>query len=218
MNIYLIRHARQASTLCNVNVSLSEAGESQARLLAKRLEHYSIDAIYSSDLLRAVETAGIINKHLIKTAGRRCPYVISKSLREFDYGELEGIENDEVKKQYHEFFKERDKFERDLTFPGGECGQQVFERAYQELLGVTDEKYQNIAVVTHGGTIRSLLTGLLGLDQAKKLLFGLTLENCSITQLYYNKHNKRFYLERFNDFAHLEGHQELLRRNWTKEN
>ena len=57
MRIYLIRHGRQESPLCNVNVSLSPEGREQARLLGKRLLEENIGEIWSSDLLRAMETA-----------------------------------------------------------------------------------------------------------------------------------------------------------------
>ena len=66
MNIYLIRHGRQNSRLCNVDVELSKEGREQADLLGKRLEKYDIDAVYSSQLIRAKETADIINSHLNK--------------------------------------------------------------------------------------------------------------------------------------------------------
>ena len=62
MVIYLIRHARQNSTDCNVNVPLSAEGRKQAELLGKRMNKYKIDALYSSDLIRAVETAKIAFK------------------------------------------------------------------------------------------------------------------------------------------------------------
>ena len=64
MKLYLIRHGRQDSPLCNVDVPLCEAGCRQAQLLGKRLEQYQIDALYSSALIRAVQTAEIINEHL----------------------------------------------------------------------------------------------------------------------------------------------------------
>ena len=57
MIFYLIRHGRQNSSDCNVNVPLADAGIKQAKLLGKRLRNYSIDAVYCSDLIRAKQTA-----------------------------------------------------------------------------------------------------------------------------------------------------------------
>ena len=61
MKLYLIRHGRQNSRLCNVNVDLCEEGYRQAALLGERLFPKKIQAVYSSDLLRAVETAQAAN-------------------------------------------------------------------------------------------------------------------------------------------------------------
>lgn len=207
-NIYLIRHARQSSALCNVNVDLSDIGKIQADLLGKRLSEYEIDALYSSDLTRAVETADIVNRHL------HLEHLIREGIREIDFGDLEGNTEDYNNEHFKEFKKDRAKLLEDLAFPNGECGLDVYKRAIPVIDEIKVGQSKNIVVVTHGGTIRSLLAGILGLDQSKKLLFALSLENCSITQLHYNVKQDRFYLERFNDYAHLESHPECLRKNW----
>lgn len=214
MRLFLIRHGRQDSTLCNVDVSLSEEGREQAKLLGKRLVQYSIDAIYTSDLHRAVETGQILKEILEENSSHQYELNVRKEIREIDFGELEGIENKEVKLRYSEFFKERDRWEEDLPYPGGECGQEVYTRASKVVEELLQTKYQQVALVMHGGTIRSLVAGIVGLDQAKKLVFGKTLENTSITEIRYDSMYKRFTLERFNDFAHLEGRPDLLRESW----
>lgn len=208
MNIYLIRHARQNSKLCNVNVSLSDTGRRQAHLLAERLKDYKIDAIYSSHYYRAKETASIMTSMLL------VPHIIRKDLREIDYGDLEGNSDAYNKEHFHEFFEKRDTLEQDIMFPHGENGQQVFERSFRVLKEIICTDYENVAIVTHGGTIRSLVAGILGLDQKNKLLLGLSLENTSITKLCYNKRKDRFYLEQFNEYGHLEKDPSLLRKNW----
>lgn len=208
MKLYLIRHARQSSTLCNVNVDLSEIGRKQADFLGKRLAHYEIDALYSSDLIRAVKTAEIANQYLNLELNKR------DDIREIDFGDLHGNSDDYNNEHFKEFKEERAKLQYDIPFPNGECGKDVWYRASKVIHEIKNSNANNIAMVTHGGTIRSLLTGFLGLDQSQKLLFAISLENCSITELNYNKKEDRFYLERFNDYAHLEGHPECLRRNW----
>ena len=62
MNIYLIRHGRQNSKRCNVDVELSPEGREQAEITGRRLQDYGIEAVYSSNLKRAVETADLINQ------------------------------------------------------------------------------------------------------------------------------------------------------------
>lgn len=208
MNIYLIRHARQSSTLCNVNVDLSQHGRDQADLLGRRLKNYKIDTLYSSHLIRAIETAQIVNKYL------KVEHKIREDIREISFGDLEGYSDEYNKEHFGDFLRERASLENDIPFPNGESGQDVFIRAKRVMDEIVKSKAKNVAVVTHGGTIRSLLAGLLGMDQSKKLLFAVSLENCSITQLIYNEENKTFYLQRFNDYAHLEQNDKLLRKNW----
>lgn len=215
MKLYLIRHGRQDSTLCNVDVTLAEEGREQARLLGQRLQAYPIDAIYSSNLLRARETAEIIGAELKKSRPDLAWKVqVREGIREIEYGELQGIENKEVKIKYRSFFEERDRLEADLPFPGGECGQEVYARTKAVIDEIVQSKEEHVVLVMHGGTIRSILCGLLGLGQQKKLLFAKDLENCSITELLYDRGKQRFYLERLNDYAHLEQTPRLLRRNW----
>ena len=94
----------------------------------------------------------------------------------------------------------------------------VLERLLPVVKEWIEKPYQNIAVVSHGGLIRILLCALFGGDFAKRLQFGGSLENCSITELYYDESKKGFYLNRFNDYAHLEERPELLRSHFLAPN
>ncbi len=216
MRIYLIRHGRQNSTLCNVDVALSKEGREQAVMVAERIAKYGIDAIYASTLIRAKETAEHIKQELVKRNQfpKEQPIEIRRDLREIDFGSLEGNENRDIPVLFKEFMEKRDELTKDLCFPEGECGQQVFERSIRIMQEIVTSGHDKVAVVTHGGVIRSLLTGILGMDQAKKLLFCKNLENCSITELYYREEKKRFYVERVNDYAHIENCPHLLRKGW----
>ena len=49
-------------------------------------------------------------------------------------------------------------------------------------------------------------------------MFGTSLENCSITQLHYDEEKNGFYLDRFNDYAHLEQDESLMRSNFVQPN
>lgn len=207
VNLYLIRHGRQNSTLCNVDVGLSREGELQAELLRDRICNYSIDALYSSNLVRAIQTAEILNQRL------QLSHNIKEELKEISFGDLEGKTEEYVNEHYREFKEEQYKLLEDLPYPGGENGTSVYERAMPVVQEIVQSGKRNIAMVTHGGTIRVLMAALFGKNQAKRFLFGVSLENTSITHLVYNPNYDRFYLERFNDSAHLEGHPELLRKS-----
>ena len=64
------------------------------------------------------------------------------------------------------------------------------------------------------GTDKAIVAGILGMDFAKKSMFGKNMENTSITELDYDTDSEMFTLERFNDYTHLEGKPELLRSSW----
>lgn len=236
MNIYLIRHGRQSSSACNVDVPLADAGRRQAERLGKRLSRYPLDALYSSHLIRAVETAKIAcadRKELIDTLQ------IRSGIAEMGFGELTGKPDPEVKRFYKDYYKEQYRLfqegrmavgsaldevneligeffvpPEEMWYPGGENGAMVLQRAIPVIREWIDSGKEHIAVVTHGGFIRVLLCAIFGGDFAKRLMFGTSLENCSITQIHYDPELHGFFLDRFNDYAHLEGEAELMRGIW----
>lgn len=212
MRLYLIRHGRQKNRLCNSNVELSPEGRRQAALVAGRLQRYGVQALYSSQLIRAVETAQIINEVL------QVPYQAKAGLQEIYFGVLENRSDEENHRDYAAFFAEFDTLSQDIPYPGGECGADVYRRgmsALQEIIAEAEQQgYEQVAIVTHGVWIRSMIAGLIGRDFTVKSLVGKQLENVSITELLYIPEKKRFVLERLNDYAHLEEEPELLRSAW----
>lgn len=214
IKIYFLRHGRQDSILCNVDVSLSKEGRMQADLVGKRLKNFGIQALYTSDMLRAIETGEEINKYL------KVPAKVYRNLREIEFGDLEGLTDEELHSKYADFYKERDKFEEDIPFPGGENGAECFERMMSSIMDIIGEckenNYDTIAIVSHGGALRCFMAGILGMDMAKRLQFVKTMENCSITEIDYDEKRNRFYIERVNDYNHLEENEDLLRKNFKK--
>ena len=208
VNLYLIRHGKQNSTLCNVDAELSSDGILQTELVRDRLIGYQIDALYSSNMLRAKQTAQIINEYF------HCPMEIREELREISFGLMEGNTEEYNDIQFKKFKQEQKKLIDDMPYPEGENGTSVYERAMPVIQQIAQSGKKNIAIITHGGTIRVLLAALFGKNQAKRLLFGVSLENTGITQLVYSSRYDRFYLQRFNDYAHLEASPELRQSDW----
>ena len=187
MRIYLVRHARQCSPLCNVNVELAPEGVQQAELLAARMKEWNfVDAIYSSALLRAVQTAKILGGAL----GME-PKPGDAAVNEIEFGELTGLSDREIDARYGAFMEQR--------------------RAYPFLLEVAESGQEHAVIVTHGGTIRAILAGVLHMEQRYRLALTKTLENTSVTILEYNRERNWFTVETVNDYAHLSGHPNLLR-------
>lgn len=242
MILYFIRHGRQNSTDCNVDVPLDAVGRRQAELLGMRMRSYPIDAVYTSDLIRARQTAQIAfadRKELLEHM------TVSPDLAEVDFGTLTGKPDAEVKAFYQEYYQEQlDLFAEgriqtgnaldevnqyvgdffvpieEIWYPEGEDGPSVLNRVMPLVRQWISEDKESIAIVTHGGVIRILLTALIGGDFAKRLMFGTSLENCSITQLHYDPEKHGFFLDRFNDYAHLEFEQDpsLLRSHFVLPN
>ena len=209
MKLYLIRHGRQCSKLCNVDVDLSEEGYRQASLLGERLFHENIQVVYSSNLLRAVETAQAANLYW------NVEHIIRPELREISFGDMEGMTDEAIAVKSQAFKERQNRMEEDIPYPGGECASDVVRRAEPVFMEMVRSGYERIAVVTHGGVIRSMTAHYLGIPMAKWRLLGSSLENCSITELCWNRETGRFLMERFNDYAHLQTHPELLRNAWV---
>jgi probable phosphoglycerate mutase len=162
--LYLVRHGATQLTAedrfaGDIGVDLSADGRSQAERLAVRVRDHSISAIYSSPLLRAVETARII------ATGCGLEPRLSDGLREIHHGHWEGLTRQEVETG---FAAEYAAWEEDpFTFApeGGESGVSVLARALPALREiVVRQAGLNVLAVSHKATIRLLLSSLLGFD------------------------------------------------------
>lgn len=203
MNIYLIRHGEKTEDDKNhASLELTEKGFHQADLLGRRLTKYSIARIYSSDMTRAIQTAQTINQylgvHIITNAG----------LREIRMGACDTMGWPYLVERYPEFMEEFSRHDADIPYPpDGECGRDVWQRAGQVIRDITMTGLDNVAVVTHGGVIRILLSGFLGLGQERRFYIGEPLMNCSISIIKYDERRQCFYVHSINDYAHLEDDQ-----------
>lgn len=199
MNIYLIRHGEKQEGLLNLDkLELTERGIMQANHLGTRLKRYNIEKIYSSDMVRAIQTSKEINKYL------NVDIVIEHELREIDMGEYIKKDWGYIEKTYPDFAKEFIKHTSDVAYPDGECGKEVWMRAKKVIKKIINSGLENVAVIAHGGMIRVLISGFLEIQQERRFYFGSPLEFCSITLIKYDKKTKKFYIHYFNDYSHLE--------------
>jgi probable phosphoglycerate mutase len=128
---------------------LNDTGRAQARALADELAAERIDAIYTSDLARARETAELIAER----AG--VPFVLEPQLREVDVGEWQGLTRPEIEERFPEGM--RNWHEHGHGWESGETYEQLAERVLEALERIVrrhpDER---VVVVGHGGTIRAI--------------------------------------------------------------
>ena len=163
---YLVRHGEtewnlQGRIQGHIDVPLYPLGRKKVQAQANSLADLSFAAVYSSDLSRTVETAQI----LVNDAD--VSVQTNPTLREFSYGQWEGLTLEEVQARDPEDFALRFR-QRDVEFsaPGGESTIQLLRRVrrfYVKAASVHGPE-ENLLVVAHGGSIRALTLCLLGLS------------------------------------------------------
>lgn len=160
MRFYFVRHGESEANVLRVvsnrgsRHGLTGNGREQAHLLADRFANVPIKAMYSSPLLRAVETAGILANRL------GVSWDVADALREFDCGDIEG-KSDAASWDRHSALLDRwflqNRFEE--RFEGGESFEDILARFAPliERLGCEHGKNDvNLLLVGHGGVYRSM--------------------------------------------------------------
>ncbi len=164
MKVLLIRHGESIGNAMGIHQGqkndfpLNEMGKKQANFLKKRLEDVKIDAVYSSDLVRANETAEFISQP------RNLTTITDKRLRERDFGVIG--EAKDIMKAWNNYLKEqinKGVDSREVTPINGESDKDHFDRvsSFFEDLKKNHKKDNTIAVVAHGGTNKVAL-GVIG--------------------------------------------------------
>jgi broad specificity phosphatase PhoE len=123
---------------------LNETGRAQSHALADELEDLPVDAVYSSDLARALETARIVADRL------GLPVTPLHDLREKNFGTWEGLTDEEVFRRFPEA--------RSGHWGDGETPDELSERVLRALRRIAAEHPDgHVLVVAHGGPLRALL-------------------------------------------------------------
>ena len=193
--IILVRHGETDYNLERrmqgwLDIPLNASGRSQAQVAATKLQSVKIDAIYTSDLKRAYETAQTIAELVRQTL------TSTPALRERDMGIFAGWawenEHDPVKDQlWQEFEEARNNEDLAWNKHGGESVGQMSKRIKVFMQSLhTHHSDQTIVVVTHGGTINRILEQYQ-IKPAKEGFRAIT--NASILTLH--KHPKGYQLQ-----------------------
>ncbi|WP_206810627.1 histidine phosphatase family protein [Paradesulfitobacterium ferrireducens] len=140
---------------------LTERGLNQAKRLASRLKQEGIQYLYASDRPRALATAEVIRTEIGLTA----PVLPAPQFRELSFGEWEGKVWAELRESYTDIFAVWDKSPYLVQIPGGETMPVVAERAWDYLKALIKKHAgETICIVTHGLTLKLLVTKALGFD------------------------------------------------------
>lgn len=178
--LILIRHGESTYNLerrytGQSDIPLTEKGVAQAKITAEYiLKNYSIDAVYSSDLSRAVETARPVFEPLGLTV-RTDP-----RLREIHAGIWQGMLFADVEKTYPEEYANYKKNRATARTLGGEGMADVLERTYAAIVDIAKKNDgKTVLVSLHNGPLMALQIPLFGrsFDEIKSVF------NNSITEL-----------------------------------
>lgn len=163
MKLYMVRHGQSETNLSRKytgwsQVNLTAQGYEDARKAGRFLQNISFDRVYSSDLIRAVETA--------KTALPGCEPIQLQLLREYDVGELAGQYIDDCIVKYGPEFQVHRANANYYPY-GGESRDMVAVRIQEFLDMLAADPAENVVAFAHAGPIRIALELILGARMPK---------------------------------------------------
>ncbi|MBC8586810.1 histidine phosphatase family protein [Paratissierella segnis] len=205
MRLYITRHG---TTEWNIekrlqgwgDSPLTEEGINRAVSLGESLADVDFDIIYTSPQKRAMETAKLI------MGNKNTKIITHDGLKELRFGIWEGMELDEINEKYpEEYYLYRNRPE--LYIPiDGESFKDLFNRVESFLEELKAVDYRNVLIVTHGMTIKTLITIIKGLtlDEFSSLpvYTGTALNICEVK-------GGKFELIVEGDISHIKGYEKF---------
>lgn len=196
-----IRHGQSHANSQNIlqgqsDSGLDQTGRRQAELLALRLQQQPpFDFIYSSDLKRAHETAKYITE---KIGGE---IILSSELREWNFGDLQGLQHDELLHKYPDIMRSLYKTGAPVNIPNGESRDEMECRCqgFIETLACRHPG-KRLLLVTHGGTLRAIFRRIVAAPKSDCLQPSVA--NASYSSCVFTAEQK-WQLTCWNDVSHL---------------
>jgi broad specificity phosphatase PhoE len=199
-SIYLVRHGQTAWNREEIfrgrtNVPLDETGLKQAELAGKYLKEVEIDAIYSSPLSRALETAEKIARfHNLKVQPL-------EGIIDMSFGNWEGQAHQEIKKNDSETYRRWREEPHLVRLPGGESLDGVRARSMAALEKVIPKHSgKSLVLVSHRVVCKVLICAILGLDNSH--FWQIVQDPTAINLIQYR--NEKYILSLMNETCHLK--------------
>lgn len=192
------------------NIPLNDLGLLQADCLGKRFRDIHLDAVYSSPLIRAQQTAQGICKYHPELSP-----ICAPGLRELNGGIFEGQSIPNLTAAYPDQMKAFRHNPAQFAPPGGETAYQVYVRthaAVHELIANNPDK--TIVAVSHGFALLTYLGTLTRpFEELKPVIFG----NAAVACVQYDT-PEQFHIVFMDDQSHLPPETRWNSRLWPKEN
>jgi probable phosphoglycerate mutase len=180
MILYVVRHGESVFNIEGryggiIDIPLTPKGLEQAKQLAEKLNEINFEIIITSSLMRARQTAEIINEVF------NVPFVVSDEFKERNMGVYGGLTKDEIIEKYPDLWERKCTRQWNDAPTNGETYQQFDERITKGLKNLEDEyPDKSVLLVTHGYVSRVINR------HYKNLLFDemhfFDLENCEIAE------------------------------------
>jgi broad specificity phosphatase PhoE len=202
LRIYLVRHAetewnRVKRFQGRINLPLNQEGRKQAKALALALRNIPLKAIYSSPLIRALETS-----HFIKVFHPLTPIFKEKGLMEMDLGEFDGMKVQDWAEQYPDLRNAWNENPATFKMTSGESLKEVQARA-KETLKLITRSYPadaTILMVSHNFVNLTILCDILKIPLNR--FRELHQENAAFNIIC--KEGDKYYVESLNERSHLK--------------
>ncbi len=160
--LIIVRHGQSQWNLENrftgwIDIDLSPKGIEEAKAAGEKLKGYTFDKAYTSALIRAQKTLDII----LETIGQKdIPIEKDKALNERMYGDLQGLNKDDTRKQYGDEQVKIWRRSYDIAPPGGESLKDTADRVlpyYHEKIEPDLKSGKRILISAHGNSLRALI-------------------------------------------------------------
>ncbi len=203
MDILLIRHGettwnRERRMQGHIDIPLNDEGRRQARALGVALKAERPDAIWSSDLQRARDTAqAIADTH-------QMPLQLTEALRERCYGAFEGMTYQEIGERYPREMQQWKARELHARFPAGEREAETLHEFYLRCIAAVTSiasahHGEKLVIVAHGGVLDCVYRAATGMPLSTERRFSIV--NAAINRLHWN--GEHLSLKQWADDAHL---------------
>ena len=199
MQLILVRHGqtnwnKEYRVQGQADLPLNASGKAQADAIARALRHETIDAVYSSPLSRAFETAQAIDEF------HQAGITTLDGLKELDTGETDGLYYPNLKKEYASFFEMWSTDARAARFPGGESLPELQERVWEAIQSIIASNHSNsVVVASHFFALLTLICRVLDLDLSDFRKLNISVASISKVEFLENKSR----LVCFNETCHL---------------
>jgi broad specificity phosphatase PhoE len=209
MRLILVRHGESVGNLENrlqghEDYDLTGLGRQQAVATGARLRELGCTAVYTSQLMRAANTASTIGDAIGVAP------VILPEVAEYHFGELSGMTYAEVRGHFERQGVPATAATNERIYEGEEGRENFYRRVTESLWQIMDaHPAETVAVVSHGGPIALFCQTVLGLPYKRPMPFGIN--NCSLNVIDAPEglpaKERRLRLLHLNDTCHLRGRE-----------